>query len=142
MTSAGKAAIGILAAAILIILIAFHLPTGVSSSATTPRPVSASPAPTVVVREFFAAINRHRWREVWQLGGRNLGYGPYASYRGMISGYRLTARDVLLALNARGDSVSGRFLAYETTGAIQHYRFRYIVRGGTIVTGHLTLISS
>jgi len=50
------------------------------------------------------------------LGGKNLGSGPYASYAGMISAYRLSQRDVLTAVHASGESVTGRFLAYETTG--------------------------
>lgn len=54
----------------------------------------------------------------------------------MISGYRLTERDAVTSLSASGDSVSGRFLAYETTGAVQTYSFSYIVHDGVIASGH------
>ena len=33
-------------------------------------------------------------------------------------------------------------LAYETTGTVQTYSFRYIVRNGVIASGHLMLLDS
>jgi hypothetical protein len=87
------------------------------------------------MREFYEAISQHDWARVWQLGGKNLGHGPYASYSGMVTGYLRTERDVLQALTVSGDSVSGWFVAYQTSG-VQAYSFRYIVRDGTIVGGH------
>lgn len=60
----------------------------------------------------------------------------------MISGCRLTARDVVTSLHASGDSVPGRLLAYETTGAIQTYSFNYIVHGGEITSGHQVLLET
>lgn len=57
----------------------------------------------------------------------------------MISGYRLTARDFVTAFRVSGDCVTGRILAYETTGAVQAYAFSYKVRGGIIIAGSQTL---
>ena len=71
---------------------------------------------------------------MWQLSGKNTGYGPYATYIGMVSGYRDTIRDVPLAMTVAGDTVSGRFLAYETGNRVQTYAFIYVVRGGAIVS--------
>ena len=82
---------------------------------------------------------------MWQLGGKNLGPGEYRTYPGMIKGYRCTDRDVLNANpTASGEVVSGSFLAYESKGAakaVQRYVFRYVVRGGVIVSGEQPLVS-
>jgi hypothetical protein len=109
------------------------------------RPAAASPsrgtaahlepAPRQVVRAFYAAISRHDWPQVWRLGGRNLGYGPYATYRGMIAGYAGTIRDQLTDLRVRGSAVTGHFLAYHVGGQVRAYRFGYVVRDGAIVSG-------
>lgn len=110
-----------------------------ATAATSPRspgPPSASPGrPVQVVREFYAAVSSHDWPRVWQLGGRNLGQGPYATYDGMISGYRSTIRDVLTEIRATGDTVTGRFVAYQSGGAARPYLFTYVVRNGVIVSG-------
>jgi hypothetical protein len=73
---------------------------------------------------------------VWRLGGRNLGYGPYATYPGMVTGYARTVRDSLTALHVTGDTVSGSFRAYQSDGTVRSYQFSYVVRGGAIVAGH------
>lgn len=113
-------------------------PSAPDSSSAVParKPPPTAPGPGSVVREYFAAISRHDWRDVWRLGGRNVGHGPSATYTGMVSGYRLTARDVVTSLSVTGDSVSVRIRAYETTGAVQAYSFRYVVRNGVIVSGY------
>lgn len=111
-----------------------------ANSSHTAQP-SARPAtarnpetPEAVAREFFTAVSDHDWPEVWQLGGKNTGHGPYATYTGMVSGYRDTIRDVPLTMTVTGDTVSGRFLAYETGNRVQTYAFTYVVRGGAIVS--------
>lgn len=123
---------------VLPVLMAFTLPSAAQPKATTrpPRAIApAPPGPTAVVREYYDAISGHNWRRVWELGGKNLGHGPYASFSGMITGYRQTEHDTLRALAVTGDTVTGWFLAYQTTG-IQAYSFRYIVRDGTITGGY------
>jgi Restriction endonuclease len=136
---AAKVATGVLCFALfLLAIVAFaQAPTHTSSAATPPRTRAAVSVPSAVVRDFFTAISRHNWQKVWQLAGRNLGYGPYASYSGMISGYRLTERDVVTTLKTGGDTVSGRFLAYETTGAVQAYEFSYAVHDGAPMIKHI-----
>jgi restriction system protein len=110
------------------------LPASQVAGATRSLPASAAPA--TVVRDFFTAISRQDWAKVWLLGGKNLGHGPYRSYRGMISGYAGTVRDLLVTLNVTGDTASGEFIAYETEGREQFYQYSYVVRGGTIVSGY------
>lgn len=118
--------------------------TGASPGVGASTPASRAPHPDppgTVVREFYAAISRHDWQQVWQLGGRNLGYGHYSSYQGMVSGYARTARDVVTVLHVNGDAVTGQFRAYQADGGIRDYRFGYTVRGGAIVSGRQDLMS-
>jgi hypothetical protein len=103
-------------------------------SATPARPGGAA-SPRQVVRAFYAAISRHDWPQVWRLGGRNLGYGPYATYQGMVAGYAGTIRDEVTDLTVRGTVVSGHFRAYHADGQVRTYRFSYAVRGGVITSG-------
>jgi hypothetical protein len=98
-------------------------------AATTPN----GETPQAIARAYFSAISEHHWPQVWQLGGKNVGRGPYATYQGMIAGYRDTIRDVPLTMTAAGDTVSGRFLAYETGNRVQTYAFSYLTRDGAIV---------
>jgi hypothetical protein len=105
-----------------------------SPAARIARPVPR-PSPAEVVRDYYAAISRHDWPSVWRLGGRNLGWGPYATYNGMVAGYKDTIRDVLTALHVSGDTVTGRFLAYQTGNVTRPYQFTFLVRNGVIVSG-------
>jgi hypothetical protein len=97
---------------------------------------ASQPGPAEVVREYYAAISRHDWPSVWRLGGRNLGRGPYATYRGMVAGYADTIRDTLTAVHTSRHTVSGQFLAYQAGGVIVPYRFTFVVRNGVIISGH------
>lgn len=99
---------------------------------------AAVPSPRTVVKAFYAAINDHNWPRVWHLGGKNLG----RSYHAMVDGFRLTSRDVVTRLTANGSTVWIRFRAHETTGAVQTYKARYVVRHGIITSGHQTLLAT
>lgn len=99
----------------------------------TPSPVQT---PAQVITDFYAAVSRHDWRQVWLLGGKNLGRGPYATYAGMIAGYRGTVRDVLRQVHVSGETVTGTFTAYQSNGATRLYLFNYVVRKGAIVSGY------
>jgi hypothetical protein len=113
-------------------------------SATTPASHATLPAslqvaaPRAVVEDFFAAINAHNWPQVWQLGGKNFGY----TYPAFVAGFHQTARDAVTRLTTHGDTVSVRFLAYETTGAVQTYHARYTVHHGQITSGQQTLLAT
>jgi len=105
---------------------------------TPPASSPAVPSPRAVVESYFAAINAHDWRRVWDLGGKNLGQ----TYSQMVAGYRSTAHDVLASIHAHGDKVTVRLLARETNGTVQTYRVSYVVRDGVITAGHATLLGT
>jgi restriction system protein len=141
MRPAARVMTGVLCSALILLIIVIFPPDVPKTPLTvekldSPSVVSAS---GVVVKEFYAAINRHDWRTVWRLWYHpSAGYGP--GYHKMISGYQLTARDVVTSLKTNGDAVSIRVLAYETTGAIQSYDLRYKVHNGKITWGHGVLL--
>ena len=91
-----------------------------------------------MVKAYFAAINAHNWRKVWNLGGKNFSH----TYREMIAGYQGTSRDVLTHIAAHGNRVSVRFAAHHTNGVVETYRASYLVRNGVITAGHATLLST
>ena len=104
-----------------------------------PAPPASSAAvvgPRAVVKAYFAAINAHSWRKVWNLGGKNFSH----TYGEMIAGYRGTSRDVLTHIAAHGNRVSVRFAAHHTNGIVETYRASYVVRNGVITAGHATLL--
>jgi serine/threonine protein kinase len=105
-------------------------------------PASSSPAaaasPQAVVRAYFAAINAHRWRKVWNLGGKNFS----TTYGQMVAGYRSTARDVLTSVHAHGHLVTVRLKAHQTNGTVQTYRITYTVRNGVITKAHTTRLGT
>jgi hypothetical protein len=136
------------AAVIVGILLILNSPAFTTPSKVTnpTRPYAASEVSNqAVVEAFFTAINDHNWSRVWHLGGENLGTGIYRTYNGMISGYRCTTRDVLDASpTTSGDVVSGSFLAYEADGtrkAAQRFAYKYVVRGGVIISGYMSRVS-
>ncbi len=94
--------------------------------------------PRAVVEAYLAAINQRDWPRAWRLGGDNLG----RPYRAFVSGFRLTARVVILSLRSSGDVVHVRILAYESTGPVQTYALFYVVRDGVIVAGQLRLLGT
>jgi HJR/Mrr/RecB family endonuclease len=126
----------------LTLLIFYAFPLAIPRASITPTklsPRAATPGPAAVIRGFFAAINNHDWHTVWRLWYHpEAGYGP--GYYKMISGYRLTARDVVTSIKSSGTSVAAQVLAYETTGAIERFDFHYRVHYGKITWGHSVLL--
>lgn len=138
-------AIGWTAVVLLVVFAVVYATASAHSAArasTHPAIAPAAPpatelSPEAVIMANFAAISRHDWHTVWDLW-----YHPAADaqgYQKMISGYRLTARDVVVSMKTSGDSVSARVLAYETTGAVQTYHFTFTVHGGQITAGRSVL---
>jgi hypothetical protein len=132
----------VLAAAALVLVLAG---AGVAALALTSRldlgsqptpPASSSPpaaaSPRAVVEAYFAAINAHRWRKVWNLGGKN--FSP--TYGQMVAGYRSTARDVLTSIHAHGNIVTVRLKAHHTDGTVLTFRIAYTVQDGVITGAH------
>jgi hypothetical protein len=96
----------------------------------TPPTSSAVRSPRAVVKAYFAAINAHKWRKVWNLGGKNLSQ----SYNQMVAGYRTTAHDSLSSIHVHGDVVTVHLRARHTNGTVRTYRISYTVRDG-VITG-------
>jgi Protein kinase domain len=125
-------------------LVLFLAGAGVAALALTsrvhlgsqPTPPASSPAvlsPQTVVEAYFAAINAHEWRKVWNLGGRNFS----RTYGQMVAGYRSTAHDVLTSIHAHGHIVTVRLKAHQTDGTVQSYKISYTVQDG-VITGART----
>jgi serine/threonine protein kinase len=113
-----------------------HSPSASASAALTDA------KPQAVVEAYFAAINAHNWRLVWQLGGKNIEKKLGKTYAAMVAGYRDTSHDVLTSVTTHGNSVFVQISAYETTGAVQTYAGTYTVAHGIITSGHQTLLGT
>src|SRR5215831_3494327 len=98
-----------------------------SSSGVPPSP----PPPGVLaatVREYYAAINHHRYARAWRLGGRNTGQ-PYHAF---VSGFAGTAHDTVTIQSVSGDVVTAQLAAEQTNGTVKTYQGSYTVEGGVI----------
>jgi hypothetical protein len=131
------------AAALLLVLAAAGVAALVLTSRVQlggqPQPPASSPAaasPQAVVRAYFAAINAHQWRKVWDLGGKNFG----RTYDQMVAGYRSTAHDVLTSVHGHGRVVTVRLRAHQTDGTVRIYRITYTVQDGVITGAHTKLL--
>jgi serine/threonine protein kinase len=105
-----------------------------SSSSSSP----AAASPRAVVEAYVAAINAHKWRKVWNLGGKN--FSP--TYGQMVAGYRSTARDVLTSIHAHGNIVTVRLKAHHTDGTVLTFRISYTVQDGVITGAHIKQLRS
>ena len=131
----------VLAAAALVLVLAgagvaaLALTSGLHLGSQPTPPASSSPAalsPRAVVQAYFAAINAHQWRKVWNLGGKNFN----RSYNQMVAGYRTTAHDTLTSIHVHGNVVTVHLRARHTNGTVRTYRISYTVRDGVITGAH------
>ena len=127
----------VLAAAALVLVLAgagvaaLALTSGLHLGSQPTPPASSSPAalsPRAVVQAYFAAINAHQWRKVWNLGGKNFN----RSYNQMVAGYRTTAHDTLTNIHVHGNVVTVHLKARHTNGTVRTYRISYTVQDGVI----------
>lgn len=127
----------VLAAAALVLVLAgagvaaLALTSGLHLGSQPTPPASSSPAalsPRAVVQAYFAAINAHQWRKVWDLGGKNFN----RSYNQMVAGYRTTAHDTLTSIHVHGNVVTVHLKARHTNGTVRTYRISYTVQDGVI----------
>jgi hypothetical protein len=120
-------------------VVALALTNGLHLGSQPTPPASSSPAaasPRAVVEAYFAAINAHKWRKVWNLGGKN--FSP--TYGQMVAGYRSTARDVVTSIHAHSDVVTVRLKAHHTDGTVLTFRISYTVQDGVITAAHSKLL--
>jgi serine/threonine-protein kinase len=107
-----------------------------ASSGTTPASSSSAPptgpvaalTPTQVVEEYFQAINQHRYRAAWDLGGKNT-HTTYANY---VAGYNGTASDAVQIQSVSGNVVTAQVTATQTSGAVKVFNGTYTVQDGVI----------
>ena len=127
----------VLAAVALVLVLAgagvaaLALTSGLHLGSQPTPPASSSPAalsPRAVVQAYFAAINAHQWRKVWNLGGKNFNQ----SYNQMVAGYRTTAHDTLTSIHVHGNVVTVHLKARHTNGTVRTYRISYTVQDGVI----------
>jgi serine/threonine protein kinase len=132
----------VLAAVALVLVLAgagvaaLALTSGLHLGSQPTPPASSSPAalsPRAVVQAYFAAINAHQWRKVWNLGGKNFNQ----SYNQMVAGYRTTAHDTLTSIHVHGNVVTVHLKARHTNGTVRTYRISYTVQDG-VITGART----
>jgi serine/threonine protein kinase len=112
--------------------------TSVSQTVTTTPPVRpAPPGPATTVREYIAAINAHRYRRAWDLGGNNL-HQSFATFK---QGYSGTAHDDLRILSVSGSVVTARLIATQADGIVKIFQGTYTVTGGVITHFDITRTS-
>jgi hypothetical protein len=99
--------------------------------ATATRQAAGSPSgaaadPGKVVREYFAAINHHRWALAYRLSGDT---EPYAKFR---AGFAGTLRDTVTIQSVSGNVVNATLVARQTDGSVKDYSGTYTVTNGVI----------
>src|SRR6266550_1984034 len=105
-------------------------PTAPASSSALPAPPSPPPPGVLAatVREYYAAINNHRYARAWRLGGRNTGQ----TFHAFVSGFAGTAHDSVTIRSVSGDVVTAQLVAQQTDGTVKTYQGSYTVEGGVI----------
>jgi hypothetical protein len=111
-------------------------PVPSASSAGSPSPsATASPqGPAGVVQAYFAAINGHRYRRAWRLGGDHLG----ESYAQFAAGFATTARDVVRIISVHGGNVAVKLTAIQSDGSRLTFTGTYTVSDGAITSSAIT----
>ena len=93
-------------------------------SATNP----ATARPDRIVREYFGAINRHRYLLAWKLSGEQEKFATFEA------GFDGTSHDAVRILKTNGNVVTASLVATQTDGTVKTYRGTYTVTNGTIST--------
>ncbi len=93
---------------------------------TTVQATVGDPARTV--RDYFAAINHHRYLVAWRLSGEREKYSAF------VAGFAGTAHDTVTILSTQGDVVSARLVARQSDGTVKTFQGTYTVTGGKIAS--------
>ena len=102
---------------------------------TTVPPGGTGQDPALTVREYFAAINHHKYLLAWRLSGQR---ESYATFR---AGFAGTARDTVAIQSVSGNVVTGRLVATQTDGTVKTYQGTYTVTGGVISSTNVHRVS-
>jgi serine/threonine protein kinase len=103
-----------------------HHHNGAPPPAGTSAPLTAQAKPAYVVREYFWAINHHRYKLAWQLRGRD---GQFATFK---AGFADTLYDAVTIYSVSGDQVRAQLRATQLDGTVKIFRGTYTVVNGVI----------
>jgi serine/threonine protein kinase len=103
-----------------------HRHNGTPPAASTPVPPAGQAKPAFVVREYFWAINHHRYELAWQLRGRD---GQFATFK---AGFAGTLYDAVKIYSVTGDDVKAQLRATQRDGTVKIFRGTYTVVNGVI----------
>ncbi|MBO0692367.1 MAG: nuclear transport factor 2 family protein, partial [Acidimicrobiaceae bacterium] len=134
--------------------VGFALPTGTRPSAlyfeellggsplrwTLPSTPTSTPtsAAQAVVQEYFDAINARNFQRAWDLGGKNLHGGDYATF---VQGFSETLKDTITSASAEGNTVHVTLEATQVSGERQVYQGTYTVENGVIVSAEVSRVA-
>jgi hypothetical protein len=99
----------------------------------TVHPSSQDPARTV--REYFAAINHHRYLVAWRLGGASESFTTFKA------GFAGTQYDTVTILSTSGNVVTAKLAATQTNGTVKTYQGTYTVTNGVISATNVQRVS-
>jgi serine/threonine protein kinase len=109
-----------------------------SASRTTGTTDTPAGDPARTVRDYFAAINRHRYRVAWVLVGDGVsGNSAGTSYQKFVAGYAGTARDKVTILSTSGNKVTARLAALQANGTVKTFQGTYTVVNGIITAANV-----
>lgn len=83
------------------------------------------------MEEYFAAIKADDFQRAWDLGGKNIHGGTFASF---VEGFSTTASDTITSARTEGDTVHVTLVATQTSGERHTYEGSYTVSNGVIVS--------
>jgi hypothetical protein len=138
--ASGRVAAWLIGIAVLAVLVGFgyklvhHSPAASPPTAQRTTGAALAEDPAAVVREYFAAINQHRYLRAWQLvGGGTSGSSSGTAFPQFRNGFAGTLRDRLMVLSTKGDVVTARLRALQDNGVTKIYEGTYTVTDGIIV---------
>jgi hypothetical protein len=113
------------------VLTAYRGKTSFASPTASPTPTPATPSSaSVVVQDYYAAINAHDYQSAWSIGGKNLA----GSYDSFVKGFANTASDSVTVTSVSGDTVMIQLDSTQTDGTHGYFTGTYTVQNDEIVS--------
>ena len=106
-------------------------PAGVTQTG----PVAGQQNPALIVREYFADINQHRYAAAWKLSGQRDSLSKFEH------GFAGTKKDYVTIVKTNGDVVTAELKALQTDGSVKVYKGTYTVINGVITNPHVHQVS-
>ena len=91
--------------------------------------------PARVVREYFAAINSHRYALAYELGSRSESLGVFEK------GFADTALDKVTIQSVSGNVVTAHLVALQTNGTVKTFQGTYTIVNGRISKSNIQQLS-